>query len=285
MGAPPYAPDRNEVTPATYHVSVEPSPSTLWRLAGDAITVILRAAPGFEARLTPHAALALSGAPAADLNCAVVHGGPDPASSLRDFMGRVYERDLPVIVILAEEVAEAMAPAAGELGLEPAGRMPLMLRGAQAAGPGSARFHVSRVTSAADCEVAVALTAAAFNLAPDAVAAAMPSTAYEGMGLDYFLARDDDGNAVSSGATTRHGSIVGVWDMATAPDHQRKGAGRALLDHVLAYHLERGAAHFFLGATKAGQPLYERVGFRTIAQAAVWVRGHSTQTLPKDTDA
>jgi GNAT superfamily N-acetyltransferase len=263
---------------------MEPSPSTLWRLAGDAIAVILRAAPGFEAQLTPHAALALSGAPAADLNCAVIHGGPDPESRLREFMDRVHVRDLPVTVILAEAVADALAPAAAELGLALSGRMPLMLRGAQAPEPGSGRFHVSRITSAADCGAAVALTAAAFNLAPEVVAAAMPPTAFEGMGLDYFLVRDDDGNAVSSGATTRHGSIIGVWDMATAPDRQRQGAGRTLLDHVLAYHLDRDAGHFFLGATEVGRPLYERVGFRAIATSVVWVRGHGTQVFTKDAD-
>jgi hypothetical protein len=30
-------------------------------------------------------------------------------------------------------------------------------------------------------------------------------------------------------------------------------------------------------ATESGQPLYQKVAFRTIAELAVWVRGHSTQ--------
>ena len=65
--------------------------------------------------------------------------------------------------------------------------------------------------------------------------------------------------------------------MGTTSEHQRQGAGRALLDYVIAYHYARGAKLFYILATEAGKPLYERIGFRTISEAAVWVVGHSTQ--------
>jgi GNAT superfamily N-acetyltransferase len=263
---------------------MEPSPSTLWRLVGESVAIIVRAAPGFEVRLTPHAALALSGAPCADLNCAVVDRGPDPESSLRELMGRVHARDVPVMVFLTDDVAEALAPVAAELGLELGGRAPLMLRGAQAPALGSGRFDVQRVESATDLDDAVAVAAAAFSLPPDAVAGTMPPDVLAGPGFDYFLARDDHDSPVSSCATTRHGNIVGVWIMATAPDHQRQGAGRALLEYTLTYHLDRNVEHFYLGATEAGRPLYERMGFRAIASAAIWVRGHSTQAMARDDD-
>jgi len=65
--------------------------------------------------------------------------------------------------------------------------------------------------------------------------------------------------------------------MATPPEHQRKGAGRALLEYVIQHQRHRGATRFFLCATQAGYPLYDRVGFRTVSDCAVWVAGHSTQ--------
>ena len=98
----------------------------------------------------------------------------------------------------------------------------------------------------------------------------------DGPGLDIFVTRQG-GRAISSLQTTRLGAIVGIWAMTTAPEHQRQGAGRALLNYVIAYHWGRGANCFFLGATAAGQPLYERIGFRTMAKAAIWVAGHATQ--------
>jgi GNAT superfamily N-acetyltransferase len=65
--------------------------------------------------------------------------------------------------------------------------------------------------------------------------------------------------------------------MGTAAEHQRQGAGRAVLEYAIRYHTERGATTFYLLATAAGKPLYERVGFRTYSEGAVWVAGASTQ--------
>src|SRR5947209_11992522 len=49
----------------------------LWRLAGEGFALFLRAAPGYEARMTPYAALILSGEPIADLNYAILDEGPE----------------------------------------------------------------------------------------------------------------------------------------------------------------------------------------------------------------
>ena len=43
-----------------------------WRLAGEALAICYRASPGYEARLTPHSSLIVSGEPIADLNYAVI---------------------------------------------------------------------------------------------------------------------------------------------------------------------------------------------------------------------
>jgi GNAT superfamily N-acetyltransferase len=93
--------------------------------------------------------------------------------------------------------------------------------------------------------------------------------------VDIFLARQE-GEPGSSVQTTQMGATVGIWAMGTAAGHQRRGAGRALLNHVIAYHAGRGATCFFLCATAAGQPLYERIGFHTQAKAIVWLAGQTT---------
>jgi GNAT superfamily N-acetyltransferase len=97
-------------------------------------------------------------------------------------------------------------------------------------------------------------------------------------GVEYFLAWAGD-DPVSTVTTLADGPTVGIWTMATAPARQRQGAGRTLLSHALAHHRARGAELFYLLATEAGQPLYERVGFHTLAEPAVWVSGHSVQVM------
>ena len=62
---------------------------------------------------------------------------------------------------------------------------------------------------------------------------------------------------------------------AARPPAQR--GGPCLLDHVLAYHAQRGAKVFYLLPTAAGKPLYDRAGFRTVAELAAWCLGHSIQ--------
>jgi Tat protein secretion system quality control protein TatD with DNase activity len=78
--------------------------------------------------------------------------------------------------------------------------------------------------------------------------------------------------------------VVGVGETGldyyrtyTPPEQQRQGAGRATLEAAMAYHRAQGTSIFYLGATEAGKPLYERTGFRTLEETPIWVAGHSAQ--------
>ncbi|KAI1157295.1 putative GNAT family N-acetyltransferase [Nemania serpens] len=68
------------------------------------------------------------------------------------------------------------------------------------------------------------------------------------------------------------GRIVGdggwyffVADMATLPEHQRRGLGNAILTNLLARirsHAPKGTAYVALGADAPGRKLYAKHGFR-----------------------
>ena len=253
-----------------------PSTSYLWRLASEAIALLFRAAPGYEARLTQQASLILSGEPVADLNCAVIDVGPQAEERLREFGQVIRTRNLPIIVFLPDRISDQLALIARDLNLQHAGYVPLMTYHPQNTHPESGNYRVERIDTEPDLKEANGLVASAFGLPPESVNRAFGPPLLDGPGVAVFLARQN-GHAISAVQTTRAGSIVGIWAMATAPEHQRKGAGRALLEHAIAYHCERGANLFYLIATDAGKPLYERIGFRTVSEAAVWVAGHSTQ--------
>ena len=59
--------------------------------------------------------------------------------------------------------------------------------------------------------------------------------------------------------------------MATPPEHQRRGMGRALLTQVIADYRGRGVERFHLGATEAGRPLYASLSFEPIADLTAWL--------------
>ena len=64
------------------------------------------------------------------------------------------------------------------------------------------------------------------------------------------------------------GATVGVYWLATLPEHRSHGLGRAVLSAALARCPTRPAA---LVATAAGEPLYSSLGFRAVSEAA-WYR-------------
>lgn len=66
--------------------------------------------------------------------------------------------------------------------------------------------------------------------------------------------------------------------MATPPEDQGKGMGRALLSRIIERLSREGVERFYLFATAAGFPLYRSLGFVTLAEQPAWLNGSSTQT-------
>jgi GNAT superfamily N-acetyltransferase len=79
---------------------------------------------------------------------------------------------------------------------------------------------------------------------------------------EVYGIRDPAGGLAGTAMLTRYGrrlAVVGM--MLVASRHGRQGLGRRLMAHVLE---RAGDATVFLYATSLGQPLYERLGFRTV---------------------
>ena len=65
---------------------------------------------------------------------------------------------------------------------------------------------------------------------------------------------------------------IGVYSVGTLPQHQRRGYAEALLRHALAWgHQQTGITQTVLQSTRQGLSLYERIGYRSVTQFAVYV--------------
>ena len=76
---------------------------------------------------------------------------------------------------------------------------------------------------------------------------------------------------VCTAAIVEGGGVLGVYNVATLPPHQRRGYG----EHVMRCALEdvrrrSGTQGVVLQSTPAGLKLYERMGFKTITRVAVY---------------
>ncbi|GAA3020585.1 GNAT family N-acetyltransferase [Actinokineospora globicatena] len=74
---------------------------------------------------------------------------------------------------------------------------------------------------------------------------------------------DEGDNLVASTILTTSGDVAAISMVLVAARHARQGLGTRLVSHVLA---EAGDATVHLHATSLGRPLYERLGFRSLAE-------------------
>lgn len=76
---------------------------------------------------------------------------------------------------------------------------------------------------------------------------------------------------VSTAAIVMGGGAIGVYNVATMPDQQRRGYGEAVMRHALdEARKEHGVERSILQSTPAGLRLYERMGYRKITRVSVY---------------
>jgi len=89
--------------------------------------------------------------------------------------------------------------------------------------------------------------------------------------LHCYIARQD-GRPVSCATGHDHDGDFSVTLVATLPEARGGGLARRLLAHALHEARERGCTTTSLQATKLGQPLYARLGYRDLGPVQMWER-------------
>jgi GNAT superfamily N-acetyltransferase len=232
---------------------------------------------GAEVRLLGSSCTGITGGPTADFNMGLFDAGLRDEAGLEEFVDRVNALGLPAAALISSSANRRLGPIAAIGGLVEAGAAPLMALSAGSGAAPTTDFTVTRVRDSTGMAVFADLAASAFGLDREWVGRtfAAPSM-LEGPGLEFFVASRGD-VPMSGVTTTGMGETVGIWTMSTPPDKQRQGAGRAVLMAAIDYHRTRGAKTFYLCATPAGKPLYDRVGFTTVDELTIWVAGTSAQ--------
>ncbi len=152
-------------------------------------------------------------------------------------------------------------------------RLPIMFR---EPGPiaGSPRLTAFVVTDPAEIALAEKVIVDGFPLnqfLPYRAGEALPPTLADHPGVSFYLARRD-GEPAGACVTMHDGVAGGIYWVGTLPEHRSHGVGRAVLTAALN-HL--GNVPATLTATAAGRPLYESLGFRTVAEATWWWQSQS----------
>jgi GNAT superfamily N-acetyltransferase len=141
---------------------------------------------------------------------------------------------------------------------------------------GNETVSVRRAVGIEAAEANARILGAAFEMPEDAARTAIPPAVLDAPNIDVFLASMDD-RVVGTVTLIHQGGATGVWSMGTDPALQRSGIGRRLLSTAIAEARSQGAKRFYLGATPAGFPLYESLGFTTTTVTKVWAAGETHQ--------
>ena len=249
----------------------------LRRLTTEALISFLGQSERFEAVLRPGCDLTLCNEPVADLNYVIAGRGASDSDHFKNACRTCLSRGLPFLAILFPEAGDGVKEVAAEVGLIHAVEFPFMVwEGVSIESSGNKAVEVQRATGAEGILGGVGVLSAAFNMPEDSTRRVLPPPLVESPGLDVFLA-SIEGRHVGTVTLTHHGDTTGIWAMGTDPDRQGHGIGRRLLSTAMAETRKRGASRFFLGATPAGFPLYEKLGFETRVVTSVWVSGETSQ--------
>ena len=252
------------------------TPHQLERLSIEALVAFYDQATNFEAHLTPGCSLILSGEPVADLNYLLAGQGAT-VDRFAAAAGTCLERGLPFLGILYPEVADLLAEPAAELGLQHVVEFPFMVATAAPPAVDLGGLTVRRAAGEEGARASAQALHRAFGMPVEPVLRAMPASFLDGPALGVWIA-ELDATCVGAVTLTLQGDTAGVWAMGVDPQMQRKGIGRRLLTTAMREAATRGVQRSYLGATPAGKPLYERLGFTTQLVTQVWASGESGQT-------
>lgn len=112
---------------------------------------------------------------------------------------------------------------------------------------------------------------AAYGAPPGVFAAA--TTAFAEPDSNVYIGRVDGRSAAAACVLTiEHSADCGVYLVATRPECQRRGLAGSLLTRALCDARERGCETSSLQATRAGSPVYRRLGYRDVCELSMWER-------------
>lgn len=154
------------------------------------------------------------------------------------------------------------------LGLAPR-RLPVMVRRPGLAVP-PPNMPVTRVATVEDLRTVERVVVHGFPLArfqPYRAGEALPLGLLDYPEVELFLAWRED-QPVGACVALVDDDAAGLYWVTTLPEHRARGVGRALMHSVLG-HL--AGLPVTLTASQAGKPLYDSLGFQTIADLTRWL--------------
>lgn len=206
-----------------------------------------------------------TGLGAARLNGIWVVGPGASEESATAWLADLEDRGLPRCVIVRPTAPSWTATLAARHGLTRVEHEPFMLHTDPRSVVAPDTPEITRVDPADDSAVrdARAVFVEGFGGTDELLGWMMAPSVLSIRGNAAWLGRVD-GVACTVGFGALVGDQLGVFNIATPPEHRRQGHGLAVTSRVVAEGVRAGARTAYLQASPMGYPVYEALGFRTV---------------------
>lgn len=186
------------------------------------------------------------------------------ADRLADALGEIGALGLPYSVQVRRGRTPACEQRARELGLANAVEVPGMVATREDLhAPAQSDAEIIRVATADGLAQALAVAAEGFGAPPDLFAPLYLQDVAQLDGLSYYLARAD-GTDVSTALSFEVDGTVGIFNVATPPQHRGRGYGAVVTYAAVQDAFDRGADLAWLQSSEIGHSVYKRIGFRDV---------------------
>lgn len=207
-----------------------------------------------------------TGAPVAMLNVAfVTQALREPRTALAQAVAFFDARRLPFVVRVREGIDMASEEAATDLGMPYSDTVPGMALHPMPVPPPPPRdLEIRTVEDTETLSLFRRVLAEGFGM-PLSISEKLVTAEWIGRdGLDLFVGLVG-GVAVATSTLASTAPAAGVYNVATVDGFRRRGIGEAMTWHCLSRGQQRGCSVGVLQSSSMGKPVYERMGFRTVA--------------------
>lgn len=184
-------------------------------------------------------------------------------SQLEEALREVEALSLPLGVTVRAGRTPAVEEAARRLGLTVTTRIPGMATTPDELAEPSSELQVMRVETADGLAQALAVAASGFEVPAELLASIYMVEVAELDGIAYYLARLGERD-VSTAVGCSVDGTVGIFNVATPPEHRGRGYGGTITAHAARDGFHRGAELAWLQSSSMGESVYLALGFREV---------------------
>jgi len=223
------------------------------------------------AREQPGVLAVVTGVGESTLNVVWVHDVEVASSDVANLLDAVAATGLPHCLQFRPGSAPQLDRLAAQRGMTAEDGIPLMVLDDASALSPAARTDALVIRQLAPEEAPLhALTAApGFGAPVELFLGLITPQVLSLPGVRCYLG-EVDGQAVSTCVGVTFDAFVGIFNVATPPEHRGRGYGGAVTARAIADGVAAGATCSWLQASPSGLPVYARLGFRTVESWHCW---------------